>query len=92
MLQRVFKVANVDIPIMSIDFLRHFGFGVDVSNNRFILPYNSIYRRHNTSHIQRQITQIVFPLQKRAMLTTCLSFCFARITSLSSFRPSVWFP
>ena len=34
------------VPIIRIDFMRHFGLGIDVVNNTFILPKTSMYRRH----------------------------------------------
>ena len=46
----IFKVANVSIPIIGTNFLRHFGLGVDAVNNAFILSHDSVCRRHNTSH------------------------------------------
>ena len=52
-LRWTFKVADVSLPIIGIDFMRHYGLGVDVASNTFILPRNSIYRRHHsprTSH------------------------------------------
>ena len=47
-----FKVADVAVPIIGIDFLRHFGLGIDVMNNTFLLPQNSMYRRHHASQTQ----------------------------------------
>ena len=41
-----FRVAVVAVPIIRIDFMRHFGLGIDVVNNTFILPKTSMYRRH----------------------------------------------
>ena len=32
--------------------MRHFGLGVDVANNAFILPRNSIYSRHHSPRKQ----------------------------------------
>ena len=46
----IFKVANVSIPIIGTNFLRHFGLGVDAVNNAFILSHDSVCRQHNTSH------------------------------------------
>ena len=37
-LRWTFKVADVSLPIIGTDFMRHFGLGIDVVNNIFILP------------------------------------------------------
>ena len=42
-----FMVVDVAMPIIEIDFMRHFGLGIDVVNNTFILPKTSMYRRHH---------------------------------------------
>ena len=42
-----FKVADVALIIIKIDFMRHFGIGIDAVNNTFILPKTSMYRRHH---------------------------------------------
>ena len=42
-----FKVADVAVPIIGIYFMRHFGLGIDVVNNTFILPKTSMYCRHH---------------------------------------------
>ena len=46
-LRWTFTVADVTLPIIGFDFMRHFGLGADVANNAFILPRKSIYRRHH---------------------------------------------
>ena len=46
-LRWIFTVTDVSLPIIGIDFMRHFGLGVDMANNAFILPRKSIYRRHH---------------------------------------------
>ena len=48
-LRWTFKVADVDVPIISINFLHHFGLGIDVVNNTIILPQNSMYHRLHAS-------------------------------------------
>ena len=45
----IFRVANVDIPIISNNFLHHFS--LDIVNNSFILPHNSVHHQHNTLHL-----------------------------------------
>ena len=49
---QTFNVADVAVPIIGTDFLRHFGLGIDVVNNTFLLPRNSMYRRHPSSRTQ----------------------------------------
>ena len=39
-----FKVADVAMPIIKIDFVCHFGLCIDVVNNTFILKKTSMYR------------------------------------------------
>ena len=51
-LRWTFKVAAVSLPIIGIDFMRHFGLVLDVANNAYILPRKSIYRRHHSPQTQ----------------------------------------
>ena len=51
-LRWTFTVADVTLPIIGTDFLRHFGLGVDVANNAFILPQKSIHSRHQAPRTQ----------------------------------------
>ena len=55
-----FKVADVAVPIIGIDFMRHFGLGIDVVNNTFILPKTSMYRRHHASRIKSNFINCIF--------------------------------
>ena len=47
-----FKVADVAATIIGIDFMRHFGLGIDVVNNTFILPKTSMCHRNHASRTQ----------------------------------------
>ena len=44
-----FKVADIAVLIIAIDFMRHFGLGIDVVNNTFILPQHFMYPRLHAS-------------------------------------------
>ena len=51
-LRWTFTVADVTLPIIGTDFMRHFGLGVDVANNAFVLPQKSIHSQHQAPRTQ----------------------------------------
>ena len=72
-----FKVANVDVPILGIDFLRYHGLMIDVVSNRLILPNDNFKPKENGTHS---------PLHERTMASSCAqdNNCFASTVSFTT--------